>query len=131
MPKHKRKRKVLAPPQFDGFKPYHCRGNGSLQFYYEEYEAMKLTDYYLMKHDQAASEMGVSRATFARIYESARQKITKAMVETKEIKAVTGNAWFDENWFICNGCYARFILSSQKDQSSCPICSTSEIQAIN
>ena len=41
-----------------------------------------------MHHTEAARLMGISRPTFARIYESARRKIAQALVETREIKAV-------------------------------------------
>ncbi|GAF05298.1 DUF134 domain-containing protein [Saccharicrinis fermentans] len=80
MPRRKRLRKVVAPPKFQGYKPYGTTGKstGAVDLLYEEYEAIKLADYDLMNHHEAAVLMGVSRPTFARIYESARRKIAVA-----------------------------------------------------
>lgn len=75
-----RLRKVVAPPGFKGYKPYgHTAENReAVDLLYEEYEALKLADYDFLDHQAASQLMGVSRATFARIYESARRKIACA-----------------------------------------------------
>ncbi|TFG89828.1 MAG: DUF134 domain-containing protein, partial [Candidatus Atribacteria bacterium] len=77
MPRPKRLRKIVSPPGFKGYKPYGNRHGMKehVDLLYEEYEAIKLADYDLMNHQEASKLMGVSRATFARIYESARRKI--------------------------------------------------------
>ena len=79
MPRQIRLRKVVSPPKFKGYKPYGttCISDEHVELLYEEYEAIKLADYDLMNHQEAAKLMGVSRATFARIYESARRKINE------------------------------------------------------
>lgn len=132
MPRRKSLRKVLEPPGFGGYKPYGYRkkGSGYVELLYEEYEAIKLTDYYLKSHHVSCELMGVSRATFARIYESARRKIAHALVETKEIKALTGNAYLDEDWFLCHDCNARFPIISQRSRKHCPECSSGDLESI-
>ena len=132
MPRRKSLRKVLEPPKFSGYKPYGCKkeGSGYVDLLYEEYEALKLTDYYLKDHHEACKLMGVSRATFARIYESARRKIAQAFVETKEIRAFTGNAYLDNLWFLCNACYARFPIAKQQNREHCPECSSGDLEPI-
>ncbi len=130
MPRRRRLRKVVAPPGFKGFKPYgHIQNNQVIELNYEEYEAIKLADYDNMNQDEACQLMGISRATFARIYESARRKIAKAMVESSEFKTVFGNAHLDDDWFICNKCHARFNLPESSD-NICPICQSNEIEPI-
>ncbi len=94
---------------------------GTVELLYEEYEAIKLADYDLLNHDEACVLMGVSRPTFARIYESARRKISKALVEAKEIKTVYGNVAFDETWFLCDDCQARFTMPPS-GTNQCPMC---------
>jgi predicted Zn-ribbon and HTH transcriptional regulator len=89
---------------------------------YEEYEAIKLADYDLMNHQEASQLMGVSRATFARVYESARRKIANALVETREIRSVFGNADLDESWRICRNCHARFNIPPTMNTLQCPMC---------
>ncbi len=133
MPRRKRMRRVVAPPGFRGYKPYGSRhGNRDhVDLLYEEYEAIKLADYDLMNHLEASRLMGVSRATFARVYESARRKIARALVETREIKSVFGNAQLDHSWFICNACQARFNIPDNQTGHHCPICKSEHINAIN
>jgi len=132
MPRRRRLRKVVAPPGFKGYKPYgnHKRKNGFVELLYEEYEAIKLADYNLMNHQEASEIMGVSRPTFARIYESARRKIAKALVETKEIKTIYGNAWMDKNWHLCLDCNARFNIPVSAISNHCPVCRSDHIELI-
>lgn len=133
MPRRRRLRKVVAPPGFRGYKPYGMKRSPKepVELLYEEYEAIKLTDFDLMNHQEASEIMGVSRPTFARIYESARRKMAKALVETREIKTAFGNAWMDKNWYVCNSCHARFTIPSTLNEHICPLCSSKEIELLN
>ena len=125
-------RKVVAPPGFRGYKPYGNRHGRKehVELLYEEYEAIKLADYDLMNHLEASKLMGVSRATFARVYESARRKIARALVETREIRSVFGNASLDPSWFICKACQARFNIPVTHTSRHCPLCKSKDIQSI-
>lgn len=133
MPRRRRLRKVVAPPKFKGFKPFgtQAESSGAVELLYEEYEAIKLTDYDLLNHQEAAELMGVSRATFARIYETARRKIAKAFVEVKEIRTVYGNVWMDKDWFVCSDCGSQFTFPKNLDEHKCPLCSSVNIDSIN
>lgn len=133
MSRPKRLRKVVAPPNFKGYKPYGiiAKTNDFIELLYEEYEAIKLADYDNMNHKEASELMGISRATFARIYDNARKKIAQALVETKEIKAVYGNAVLDKNWLVCNDCQARFTIPSNITKQECPICASKKIEVLN
>lgn len=132
MPRRRSLRKVVAPPAFKGYKPYGVskESDDAIELLYEEYEAIKLADYDLMNHQEASKLMGVSRPTFARIYESARRKIAQALVETKEIKSVYGNALLDGKWFICTDCIARFTIPAKASGNHCPICKSQNINPI-
>lgn len=125
-------RKVVAPPGFKGYKPYGNRhaSNPHIDLLYEEYEAIKLADYDLMNHQEASELMGVSRATFARVYESARRKIARALVETREIRSVFGNALLDKSWYVCDECHAQFTIPANQKNHSCPICKSTQIHSI-
>ncbi len=133
MPRRRRLRKIVAPPEFKGYKPYGTNRNTKtpIELLYEEYEAIKLADYDLMNHKEASELMGVSRPTFARIYESARRKIAQAFVETKEIVTAFGNSWMDDFWFICDDCNARFTIPKTLGQEICPMCSSTRIELLN
>jgi len=132
MPRRRRARKVVEPPSFKGYKPYgtiHGK-NGKVELHYEEYEAIKLADYDLMNHHEACELMGVSRPTFARVYETARQKIAKALVEGKEIVAVYGDAHLEKDWFECGDCKSKFTIPNELIDKNCPLCSSSSITNI-
>lgn len=132
MPRQKRMRKVVAPPGFRTFKPHgHRRGQSeNVELLYEEYEALKLADYDLMKQEEAAELMGVSRATFARIYESARRKIARALVEIRTLESVFGNASLDQSWFQCEECDAKFNIPDTQTEHCCPLCKSKKIHHI-
>lgn len=133
MPRQRQLRKIFAPPNFAGFKPYGCATGckGSIDLFYEEYEAIKLADYDLLNYEEGAVLMGVSRATFARICESARRKIARALVDAKEIKAVFGNVYLDKEWFLCNDCNARFDIQATIIENNCPVCRSANINSLN
>lgn len=130
MPRKKHLRKIVSPPRFKSFKPTGIigTGTGSIDLLYEEYEAIKLADYDMLSHKEACELMAVSRATFARIYESARRKIAMALVEIKEIRSVFGNVTIDESWSSCNDCFAKFTINSKNPIELCAFCGTENIE---
>ena len=133
MPRQRMLRKVVAPPNFKGYKPYGVKNIASehIELMYEEYEAIKLADYDLLNHEEAARLMGISRATFARIYETARRKIASALVETRVIETVYGNATLDKHWYLCHSCNARFTIPKTLKKLECPLCKSAEIELLN
>jgi predicted DNA-binding protein (UPF0251 family) len=132
MPRPRQLRKIVDPPKFEGFKPYGTKQKPqpAVELLYEEYEAIKLADFDIMDHLQASKLMGVSRATFARIYESARRKIALALVEVRGIKTGYGHARFDKSWYLCNECHARFSMPETITEQTCPLCHSSSIATI-
>ncbi|UMB59122.1 DUF134 domain-containing protein [Lutibacter sp. A80] len=131
MPPKRKLRKIVTPPNFKGYKPYGTtkKSIDSIELLYEEYEAIKLADYKFMTHLEASKLMGISRATFARIYETGRRKIAKALVETREIKTVFGNAALDKSWYICHNCNAKFTIPKTIENYNCPMCASNNFEA--
>ena len=132
MARKRHRRKILETPKFKGYKPYgeEVKNSGYVELFYEEYEAIKLADYYLLNHEEAGFYMGISRATFARIYEKARRKIAYAMFEVKEIKTVPGHTSFDKQWFLCNDCNKRFTTKELQYRRYCPSCQSNNFNTI-
>jgi len=57
----------------------------------DETEALRLADFLGMSHEEAGRNMGVSRQTFGRIIQSARNKIADAVINGKAINIEGGN----------------------------------------
>ena len=121
MARTRNNRVVLQPPRIKGFHPI---GNYRLEMettniFLEEYESIRLLDYDALSQVEAAQIMQVSRPTLTRIYQSARKKIAKALVEGTLITIEGGHAIFSEAWNDCPECHCRFNISGG---NSCPLC---------
>jgi len=135
-PRIKVLRKVLNPPIIDGFKPYGQESEkqdlAPVNIFFEEYEALRLSDYSKLNHHQASVSMGVSRPTFTRIYASALQKVSKAFVEGREITIKGGKVNFDHEWYHCRTCL-NYFNNPHKDKEieSCSVCGSQEFNELN
>ncbi len=130
MPRPKRIRKVTNPPHFKGFKPMGILPDKPpVVLNYEEYEAIRLNDFELKGHVEAAMIMEVSRPTYTRIYESARRKVAMAFVNGQAIVFEGGKVYFDSEWYRCNNC-GCFFNHPQKDQevTHCALCHSTDIR---
>lgn len=127
MARLKRIRKVLNPPLIKGFKPYGPDfeeiNKDPISLLYEEYEALRLCDYDLCNHAEAAIIMNISRPTFTRIYASLRRKLAQAFIEGRAMVIEGGKVYFDTDWYHCFECRCDFN-NPAKDQKleTCPLC---------
>ncbi len=127
-------RKISDIPKVKGFKPYgkdlENKEATPINMLYEEYEAIRLSDYNLLNHHQASIVMCVSRPTFTRIYASALQKIAQAFVEGRPITIDGGKVYFDSNWFYCKKCNCYFnSIEEESENIYCPLCKNKEVIA--
>lgn len=132
-PRKKVIRKVLNPPIIKGFKPYGLESGKQnldpVNLLYEEYEALRLSDYNILNHHQASVMMGVSRPTYTRIYASALQKIAKAFVEGRQISIEGGKVYFDSDWYHCKKCSCYFNNpEKEKTVENCPLCGSQQVK---
>lgn len=122
-----------SPPVVKGFRPFGGLGNtGRIELHLDEYEALKLADYDMHPQASAAREMGVSRPTFTRIYDSALKKIAEAFIENKEIVLEGGRVAFDDEWYRCLECKNTFKITGKADKvEECPVCGSTDIEHVN
>lgn len=133
-PRPKNSRKVLEPPKFKGYKPfgYYGADQSPILLLYEEYAALRLSDYELMTQEQAAGIMEISRPTFTRLYEHARRKIAQALAEARPIEVEKGDAYFDHEWYHCSSCGIFFNHPTEKFKKDfCPLCHSLEIYCVS
>ncbi|MHC1707875.1 MAG: DUF134 domain-containing protein [Bacteroidales bacterium] len=130
-PRTPKSRIIQKAPNFSGFKPFGIMGKQgkAVQLLLEEYEAIKLCDYELFTQEEAAAFMKVSRPTFTRVYERARRKIARAMVETSAIHIGGGKSVVESTWFQCENCKISFSMPDS-GPCNCPLCGRPEIKEI-
>lgn len=121
---------MTNPPHFKGYKPIGIVGdNEPVTLNFEEYEAIRLSDYEMHGQVKASEIMDVSRPTFARIYESARRKVALAFISGKAIIFEGGKVYFDSDWFCCKHCGCNFNRpDKEKEISVCALCGAPDIE---
>lgn len=90
-------RLVCAEPMFNEFSPCGVDGREVITLSTDEYEVFRLVDYENRTHEECAKQMGISRTTVTEIYDSARKKIAKFLVNGLSLKIEGGN------YRICDG----------------------------
>jgi predicted DNA-binding protein (UPF0251 family) len=128
-----RKRRISQPPNVLSFKPSGIprRMLKSLVINIDEYEAIRLADYEGMEHEQAAERMAISRPTFTRLIEKARNKIAQAMIEGMELIVSGGNIEFVNILRRCQDCGDEFIGPSARKDIDCPECGSENISDLS
>jgi len=131
MPNRTRNRKIAMPPPMEGYKPFGIpmRDLESVVLLFEEFEAIRLSDYENLTQEEAAEKMNISRPTFTRLYDKARKKIAKAFVEGKAILFHGGNYITDDYWYRCQKC--NEIMVTMKPVEHCRKCDSDDIKPLN
>jgi len=120
---------IKSPPLFNHFKPAVIPMNrlDRIDLTIAEYEAIRLADYQNLDHVDAAKLMEISRPTFTRLIEKARQKIAALIIEGKALIIEGGNVHFNENLIKCMDCGHLFKLNINQDSKKCEKCSSENI----
>ena len=135
MAKPKKDRRVQYPPSVVYFKPQGIPmvRLEQVTLAVDEYEAIRLVDRDGLDQQQAAEHMGISRATCARIVESAHKKVAEALTEGKAIRIEGGNVVLKQNRFRCLSCgtlwEAELSNETAEEQpaASCPECHSDQV----
>ena len=127
MVRPRKDRMVAYNPEISYFKP---RGIPMMKLEevhltVDEREAIRLSDLQGLSHEDAGQRMGVSRATFGRIIQHARQVVADALINGKAINVGGGNYRIvDQNRiFRCINC--RHVWEEAKGTGRphhCPAC---------
>ena len=135
MVRPQKERRVAFKPEISYFKP-----RGIPMFDLEEVcltvdqrEAIRLSDLLGMSHEEAGRHMGVSRATFGRIIQRARQTVADALINGKAINVEGGNYRIvtQNRIFKCNGC--NHLWEEEKGTGrpqQCPVCKKNDLHRI-
>jgi len=125
-----RKRRINLPPRFTNFKPSGVPRKflEVMELTVDEFEAIRLADYLQMDHQQAADEMNISRPTFTRLIEKARQKLANAIIEGKELIILGGNIDFVHTLQRCKDCGEVNQQPFTEEHEDCPDCGSSNVE---
>jgi predicted DNA-binding protein (UPF0251 family)/DNA-directed RNA polymerase subunit RPC12/RpoP len=128
VPKPKKERLVKYPPHVVLFKPQGIPAYMLEQVVVtvDEYEAVRLMDFEGLDQEEAAKRMGVSRATGARIMESAHKKIAEALTQGKAIRIEGGSYVIQMDRYWCQGCGEYWEMKERANASQCPSCGSRE-----
>jgi len=99
----------------------------------EEAEAIRLKDLEGLEQEQCAERMSISRPTFQRVLESARQKIADALLHGKAIRIDGGNFEMAMRTFRCIEGHewdVPFETMTAGPPRLCPACSTASITPV-
>lgn len=130
MARPKRIRKMTNPPHFKGYRPIGLpEENNPVVLDFEEYEAIRLSDFELLGQMEAAKIMEVSRPTYTRIYESARRKVAQAFIQGRPIVFEGGKVYFDSEWYSCKRCGCWFNNPTMElEVTNCGLCGSTDIK---
>lgn len=132
MSRRKLQRKIITPPTIKGISVFGLlhKKSEKIRLFLEEYESIRLLDFENMTQEEAAIHMEVSRPTLTRIYENARKKVARSLVEGLDVVISGGEYLFDESWYRCESCKANFNIFEGAEQY-CPVCKSTEIISLN
>lgn len=86
MPRPKRCRRIGKMPRINQFRPHPIiEEENEIILQIDEYETIRLIDYESLTQEECAEKMEVARTTVQQIYNEARQKIAKSIVEGKTL----------------------------------------------
>jgi uncharacterized protein len=99
----------------------------------DELEALRLADLEGLYQEQAATRMGVSRATFARIVEAARRKVAEVLVCGRALRIAGGPvAFVGERRFRCGACAHEWSMAFGAGRpEGCPSCAGHSIRRLD
>ena len=88
---------ICSMPSVTCFAPDGAPAQDGVVIGFDEYEALRLMDYVQLSQAECAARMGVSRATVARLYESARRAVAEALVLGLTLRIEGGDV------YVCRG----------------------------
>ncbi len=91
MPRPQKSRRVCRPPRVACFRPEGAAPGGTVTLTLDEFEAIRQVDLMRRSHGECAALMQVSRTTASEIYESARRKLARGLIEGLEIRIEGGS----------------------------------------
>lgn len=135
MARPKKNRLVANDPRVSYFKPrgIPLRLLKEVHLSIDEMEALRLADMENLSQEEAGQQMGVSRATFGRIVQRARNIVAEALVVGKAIRVTGGNYQIQcsARYFVCHQCQHQWEVPCGTGRPrKCPKCGDNDMRRI-
>ena len=129
MPRPRKNRIVHTPPLFKEFKPIGVSRNKlqTISLTLDEYEAIRLADNLRLSHLEASKIMNISRSTFSRLIDDARNKMSIFLLDGVALEIDGGNVHFANNLIKCRDCGYLFKTDIDEDITVCPECNSNQL----
>lgn len=85
MPRPRKRRRVCRLPESNRFGPLDLSAKDTITMTVDEYETIRLIDLDGFTQERCAAQMDISRTTVQGIYDSARKKLARSMVDGKDL----------------------------------------------
>lgn len=102
MARPKKNRCICAFPKSMEFRPFGDYAE-TVDLSFDEYETIRLIDLKGFSQEECARQMDVARSTVASIYDSARKKVSDAIVNGKALQIYGGDVELCVNHGVCCG----------------------------
>ena len=125
-----RKRQIESPPRYTNFKPSGIPKSllNQIELPLGEYEAIRLADYENLDHQEAAEKMNISRPTFSRLIEKARNSVARAIIDGNELVIQGGYFEFANTLHRCKDCGGYVLRPVKVKNIECMDCGSSNIE---
>lgn len=81
MARPRKRRRVQSLPKYDRFGPLGRQNREFINMSVDEYETIRLIDYEGLNQEETSKKMNVARTTVQSIYQDARVKLSKSLIE--------------------------------------------------
>ena len=121
MPRPRKCRKVCFLPERNSFGPLNITNINAeiILMTVDEYETIRLIDLEEMTQEECAEKMDVARTTIQRIYNDARKKLAKSLVEGNILKIKGGDYKLCDNGELlcrCKKCCKRIATPNNTEK---------------
>lgn len=124
MPRPFKPRRISAMPRYTYFKPTGIPMPllDEIVLTVDEVEALRLKDIEKLEQHECAARMNIAQSTLQRILVSAREKMTRAIIEGKALR-IHGGPYALEGELTCPRCRRRRHGAGNQGIEACPECS--------
>lgn len=128
MPRPHKPRRISTLPRHTFFKPTGIPMPllEEVVLTVDELEAMRLKDLEKLEQHECAARMDVAQSTLQRILASAREKVSRSIIEGKALR-IDGGTFVLEGEYFCPRCRLRRQGHGHGSSKNCQECSDSEV----